>query len=179
MNTNRRLLIGLCAALTGLTYLGCGDDDDSGGADSGTDSDTDANTDGDTDTDTDTDTDADTDSDSECDPPTGVTGWGGTCNPYADNCPTDMYCMTVHPLPDDIGVCTPLCCEGDDTYCTDIGSGYEECLLTIEQTGEWWCLVVCSTNDDCVEGTTCQVVNETTSVCYGSDDGDTDADTDT
>jgi len=126
------------------------------------------------DSDTDIDSDVDTDTDSDCDPPDDVTDWGEACDPEADDCPPETYCLTVEGLDTTIGYCTPLCCEGDNSYCHDIGSGDEQCLVTNSQTEEWWCVVTCTSDEDCVPGTSCQSVNETVSICYAADDAPCD-----
>jgi hypothetical protein len=134
----------------------------------------------DTGSDLDADVDVDADTDADCDPPTGIGEWGGPCMPEASNCPAGTYCITVEELDESLGYCAPLCCEGDHTYCTDIGSGLEQCLVNNSQTGEWWCVVLCNGDNDCVDGTSCQPVNETTSICYGAElDTDTATGTDT
>jgi hypothetical protein len=120
-----------------------------------------------------------TGTDEECDPPSGVSDWSGPCDPEQADCPADQYCISINGLDDTAGYCAPLCCEGDSTYCEDIGTGDEQCLVS-SQEDDWWCVVVCESNDDCVEGTTCQLVPDTsTSICYAGSDTDTDSETDT
>ena len=122
--------------------------------------------------------------DDACNPPEGVTGWGGPCADAFPQCPADTVCVAVEGMAGEQGYCAPLCCEGDDSYCTDlgVGDGLEKCLLSASEPGYFLCTVVCGVDDDCVSGTTCQEVPGSGgfSICYpGGTDSDTDTDTDT
>lgn len=108
------------------------------------------------------------DTDVECDPPTGVSDWGGPCDPDADDCPADTRCISFKLLDPEAGYCAPQCCESDHGYCTDIGSGDEQCLINDGISVEWWCVVLCGDDDDCPDGTTCVVINAEYSICYGT-----------
>jgi clumping factor A len=141
-----------------------------GSTDSGADSDSDSDSDSDTDTGT----------EEVCDPPSGITDWGQACEQGVDECPPDTECISINGLSNEWGFCTPFCCAGDNSYCTDIGSGVESCSVSNDNTGERWCVVICTSNEDCLGGTTCQEVpDSTSSICYGGPDTDTDTDTST
>ena len=166
--------------------VGAPDADSDGDSDTDSDSDVDSDvdTDADTDTDADADSDADSDSDSdsdsgpdiECGVPFGVTGWGVPCDPELDDCPVNTMCITLEGQGQALGYCSPNCCEGDNSYCTDLGSGSEQCLVHDNEMETWWCVVVCTTDDDCLEENSCVEISSAFSLCY-PDQPDVDTDT--
>jgi hypothetical protein len=70
----------------------------------------------------------------------------------------------------------------DAAYCTDQGSGNEICNVGTFSDPDWlppyYCSIVCTSTDDCPDGTDCVEVVTGTSVCYGYAAADTDTDTD-
>ncbi len=72
------------------------------------------------------------------------------------------------------GFCTVECCNfstPDPDYCTDMGSGDEECLVGQTTDGitfdpPFHCIIKCVTGEDCPENTLCTDIGGV-DVCYG------------
>ncbi|MCP4679386.1 MAG: hypothetical protein GY854_28635 [Deltaproteobacteria bacterium] len=94
-----------------------------------------------------------------CNLPTGISSWGEPCD-FSNNCcqTPDTYCVAVSGMPKGYGVCAPLCCTGDDSYCSDVGPGQETCLIETQMEGKSFCAIECNSNSDCLSGMKCRHV---------------------
>jgi len=104
-----------------------------------------------------------------CNPPPGVEGWGGPCDPQDPVCPTDTYCSLLEEFSDNpLGYCAPLCCaDSHDIYCADSGAqGEGQCAAVNPETEDRFCVIVCELQYQCPDGTSCQEIESGHSVCY-------------
>jgi len=160
------------------------DDSNSSTSDSDSDADMDSDADSDADMDTDTDTDVDVDTDFDTDmsctvTPTGA-AWGNACDASGsgEECGTGMICAALDT--DGDAFCSPGCCalgQPDYSYCTDQGTGEEYCAITMgdTDTGPFYCIIICTGQSDCPDGTACIEVPEAgVSICMGFGDIGTD-----
>jgi hypothetical protein len=178
----RRVMLIMSAIVlaSGCHHIGSLFGDAGPDVDSDSDSDTDIDTDTDTDSDSDSDSDSNSDSDSDsdtdmCTVPAGITNWGDPCHSNAD-CPLNTDCLILPGMDDTQGFCAPECCNfstPDVTYCTDVSTGQEGCLIGItEDEGITWeppfhCMISCNTPADCPVGTACSETGGGGSICYG------------